>query len=129
MLRSRDEDFLEPAEQNSVKDAVQALIAQALSVETEGKSMPVEVNQIRFLPIELQALEASDTHVRVSLWTGRLSAYVHFRAESRLDRADLRWSLFNNAVIPARAAIHSDGVCTEFEFSTYHPSHEWRRGS
>jgi hypothetical protein len=117
-LPSRDGEFLNRAEQDSVMEAASALVAGAFTVELDGRPLPAEVVQLRLVPLTGSA-------PRLSLWTGRLAADLRFRSKSTLKQPGMRWKLFNNAVVTGKAAIRNDRSCLEHEFTTYQPLFEW----
>jgi len=116
-LPNSDGEFLD---QDSVKEAAYALAARAVAVEFNGKLVAAEVGDLRFVSLDRQSSS-------ISLWTGRMSAQLRFRGVVDADRVGLHWNLFNSAVVTATAFIRSDGGCSEHEFSTYQPFHDWHR--
>ena len=121
------DEFLDMDEQRSVRLALENLLRPALSIESGGRELEAKVGGVLFRSLEGREAE-SPVH-RVSLVTGRVTGIIRFRAEKSLEKAQLRWNLFNHAVLSVDGVIQGDGRTIRHTFSTYEPAYQWRRES
>ncbi len=122
-----DEGSLTPDEQKSATSEIRSLLADALSVESQGRKYSGDILGITFLPLEARNRDSPVENQRVSLLTGRVKALIRFGPFATLEQTDFQWNLFNNAVLSVSATFDGSDPVVRHEFSTYQPKYHWQR--
>ncbi|MCK6484930.1 MAG: hypothetical protein HUU22_11205 [Phycisphaerae bacterium] len=117
-----DADFLEPAEQSAACAALTDFIKSALYVHVDDAvAATAAVSYAAFIPPQAARLDARAEPQRLSAWTARLAVVLRYTPSRSSRIVQLKWGLFNNAVITARALVRDADRAFEHEFSTYDP--------
>jgi hypothetical protein len=128
VLDGNDDEFLDAEEQRSASGKIKSLLADALSVESEGCKYAGEIVGIAFVPIDAEEADPLVENQRISQFTGRVSARLRYGPVAAIEQADFQWNLFNNAVFSVGATIGNDRSAVAHQFSTSRPRYRWSRG-
>lgn len=118
-----DADFLDPAEQSAACAALGDFLKSAAVVRFDGsEAAPAAVCAIAFIPPQAARLDSRAEPQRLGAWTVRLAVVLRYTPPRSFGAVELKWALFNNAIVTARAAVRDGSRAFEHEFSTYDPA-------
>jgi hypothetical protein len=111
-------DVLTADERNDALPAATERVAQRVTVIADGRERVGDVVSSRFAPADDPPEDAEGPSC---VWTTRLVTELQFPTDAPGENAVIHWSLFNSAVLRARALLHGPDVCCERLPSTYEP--------
>lgn len=122
-----ERDFLDPEEQSAGRRAIEQFFRSRLALRIDGQTAEPRDAAISFFG--LNAGESTDRSLRLSAWTTRVRATLSYSSSAPPRDAELRWTLFNAAVLEARAVVACENRESVHRLSTYEPILHWRRES
>jgi hypothetical protein len=117
----RDADIIDPAEQAEACRVLAGLLAGAHRVLLDGAPRHGESAEMGILPPGAAGLAIQSEPHRASVWTARVAVRMRYGCAAPCEAVELRWGLFNNAVLTGRAVVTARGRTFEHEFTTYDP--------
>jgi hypothetical protein len=118
-------DFLEADEQLRSQKEIARFMAMHNPVSIGERRVEGRIAGIEFLDVGELGRDQAQGSRRLSVWTTRARITTEYKTPHRPTSVELRWTLFNAAVLAAHALIVVDGDCLEHDLSTYDPHLRW----
>lgn len=122
-------DFLTPSEQAAALPGLREFFAGQNLVLINGEPVRPFVQRLVFLGPDDALAEPASPPRRLGAWSARVGVSLSYSVGVAPQNVEIRWTLFNNAILTVPAVVTSRGESREHEFSTYAPTLSWSPGS
>ncbi len=118
-------DFLTAEEQDKSEQQIRAFISGQNRVLIEGQVVEGTLTDVEFLDIGDIGGSLEGAGRRLGFWTTRALIRLEYDSNRHPQSVDLKWTLFNSAVLAGHVLIVADGECLEHDVSRYDPNLNW----
>jgi len=119
-------DFLEVPEQLGARESLQAFFSQANEVKIDGVVVKPKLDRLDFYGVDFKDFAMRAEPRRLSAWTARVGAILTYPTKGAPHHVELKWTLFNNEMLTARAVIFAYDKGSRFTFSPREPVFRWK---
>ena len=126
-VRRADRDFIEPAEMDAAREALEAFLSDRNQVRIDGRRVRPAPAAPAFLGPEAASIADATPRRRLGAWSARVGVSLRYPTDTPPQRVDVLWGLFNGVVLNARATVECGAVRQETSLTTYEPTLHWAR--
>ena len=120
-----NKDFLEVAEQRAVRGPLENFFTSRNEVKIDGVVVKPKLDRLDFYGVDFKDFAMRAEPHRLSAWTARVGAILTYSTKGAPSHVDLKWTLFNNEMLVARAVIFAYDKGSGFTFSQQSPIFKW----
>jgi hypothetical protein len=124
-----DRDFLEVSEQMTATPRLVAFFRNRTSISINGPVAEPSRARLEFLGADSSGPDTNRPSVRLSTWMTRVRFIQSYEPNSRPERIELRWNVFNPAVLVAEVLVTCGSQRSAHRISTYEPTLRWARSA
>jgi hypothetical protein len=118
-------DFIEVSEQLAARGTLDAFFTEANEVKIDGVVVKPKLDRLDFYGVDFKDFAMRAEPRRLSAWTARVGAILVYSTKGAPDHVDLKWTLFKNEMLTARAVIFAYDKGSRFTFSPQQPTFHW----
>jgi len=118
-------DFIEVSEQLAARGALEKWVTEQNEVKIDGVVVKPKLDRLDFYGVEFKDFALRAEPRRLSAWTARVGAILIYSTKGAPGHVDLKWTLFNNVLLAARAVIFAYDKGVRFTFSPGEPIFRW----
>lgn len=118
-------DFIEVAEQGAARGPLEKFFTGQNEVKIDGVVVKPKLDRLDFYGVEFKDFALRAEPHRLSAWTARVGAMLTYSTKGAPGHVDLKWTLFNNEMLAARAVVFAYDQGTRFTFYPQHPVFQW----
>lgn len=118
-------DFLEVAEQLAARGPLEKFFTGQNEVKIDGVVVKPKLDRLDFYGVDFKDFAMRAEPHRLSAWTARVGAILTYSTKGAPGHVDLKWTLFNNEMLAARAVIFAYDQGTRFTFHPQNPVFQW----
>lgn len=123
-----DRDFLESSEQLEAAPHLSAFLRSRNPIHINGRPAEPGEMTLEFLDAGSPAQQTDTAPARLGVWLTRVRVVQNYKCNTSPEDFELRWNLFNPAVLVAEATVTCLGQSSTHRISTYEPTLRWSRG-
>jgi hypothetical protein len=118
-------DFLDVPEQLAAQRLLEKFFTGQNEMKVDGLVVKPKLDRLDFYGVDFTDFAARAAPRRLSAWTARVGAILKYPAKGAPGHLELKWTLFNNEMLVARAVIFAYDKGTRFTFSPTEPFFKW----
>ena len=118
-------DFIEISEQVSGRAALGRFFTEANELKLDGMVVKPKLDRLDFYGVDFKDFAMRAEPRRLSAWTARVGAILTYSTKGAPGHLDLKWTLFKNQMVAARAVIFAYDKGSRFTFSPNQPVFRW----
>ena len=118
-------DFIEVAEQLAARGVLEEWLTKQNEVRIDGVVVKPRLDRLDFYGVDFKDFAMRAEPRRLSAWTARVGAILAYSTKGAPGHVDLKWTLFNNEMLAARAVIFAYDKGSRFTFSPGEPVFKW----
>ena len=118
-------DFIEVSEQLAAREALGKWVTEQNEVKIDGVVVKPKLDRLDFYGVDFKDFAMRAEPRRLSAWTARVGAILIYSTKGAPGHVDLKWTLFNNEMLVARAVIFAYDKGARFTFSPGEPFFKW----
>jgi hypothetical protein len=118
-------DFIEVSEQLAARGALEQFFTSQNELKIDGLVVKPKLARLDFYGVDFTDFALRAAPRRLSAWTARLGAILTYSTKGAPGHVDLKWTLFNNEMLAAKAAIFACDKQSRFTFSPGEPVFRW----
>ena len=118
-------DFVEVAEQRAARRTLEAFLTGQNEMTIDGVVVKPRLDRLDFYGIDFKDFAMRAEPRRLSAWTARVGAILIYSSKSAPGHVELKWTLFNNEMLAARAVIFAYDKGSRFTFYSREPLFKW----
>jgi hypothetical protein len=118
-------DFIDVSEQIAARGALEKFFTEQNELKIDGLVVKPELERLDFYGVDFKDFAMRAAPQRLSAWTARLGAILTYSTKGAPGHVELKWTLFNNEMLAARAVIFAYDKATRFTFYPRGPAFKW----
>ncbi|SPE53836.1 exported hypothetical protein [Verrucomicrobia bacterium] len=118
-------DFIEVSEQTASRRPLGEFFAAQNELKIDGMAVKPKLDRLDFYGVDFKDFAMRADARRLSAWTARVGAILTYSTKGAPGHIELKWTLFNNEVLAARAVIFAYDKEKRFTFSPRDPVFKW----
>ena len=119
-------DFIEVSEQLAARGAAGNISSPKQNeVKIDGVAVKPRLDRLDFYGVDFKDFAMRAEPRRLSAWTARVGAILTYSTKGAPGHVDLKWTLFNNEMLAARAVIFAYDKGSRFTFYPREPVFKW----
>ena len=118
-------DFVEVAEQRAARRALETFLTGQNEMTIDGVIVKPRLDRLDFYGIDFKDFAMRAEPRRLSAWTARVGAILIYSSQGAPGHVELKWTLFNNEMLAARAVIFAYDKGSRFTFYPREPLFKW----
>jgi hypothetical protein len=118
-------DFIEVPEQRAARRALETFFTGQNEMTIDGVVVKPRLDRLDFYGIDFKDFAMRAEPRRLSAWTARVGAILIYATKGAPGHVDLKWTLFNNEMLAARAVIFAYDKGSRFTFYPREPVFKW----
>ena len=118
-------DFIEVPEQRAARRTLEAFLTGQNEMTIDGVVVKPRLDRLDFYGIDFKDFAMRAEPRRLSAWTARVGAILIYSSKGALGHVELKWTLFNNEMLAARAVIFAYDKGSRFTFYPREPLFKW----
>jgi hypothetical protein len=118
-------DFIEVSEQVAARGTLERFFTEANEVKIDGIAVKPRLDRLDFYGVDFKDFAMRAEPRKLSAWTARVGAILTYATKGAPGHVDLKWTLFNNEMLTARAVIFAYDKGSRFTFSPREPVFRW----
>ncbi len=118
-------DFLEVSEQVAARGILEAFFTSTNEVKIDGVAVKPKLDRLDFYGVDFKDFAMRAEPRRLSAWTARVGAILTYSTKGAPGHVELKWTLFNNDMLAARAVIFAYNKGSRFTFTPQAPVFRW----
>jgi len=118
-------DFLDVPEQVAARPVLEKFFTGQNEMKIDGLLVKPKLDRLDFYGVDFTDFAARAAPRRLSAWTGRVGAILTYPVKGAPNHVELKWTLFNNEMLVARAVIFAYDQGARFVFSPTEPIFKW----
>jgi hypothetical protein len=118
-------DFIEVAEQRAARRALETFLTGQNEMTIDGVIVKPRLDRLDFYGIDFKDFAMRAEPRRLSAWTARVGAILIYSSQGAPGHVELKWTLFNNEMLAARAVIFAYDKGSRFTFYPREPLFKW----
>ena len=120
-----NKDFLEVAEQEAARDPIEKFFTSRNEMKIDGVMVEPKLDRLDFYGVDFKDFAMRAEARRLSAWTARVGAILVYSTKGAPSHVDLKWTLFNNEMLAARAVVFAYDKGSRFTFLQDNPLFTW----
>ena len=118
-------DFIEVPEQRAARRTLEAFLTGQNEMTIDGVVVKPRLDRLDFYGIDFKDFAMRAEPRRLSAWTARVGAILIYSSKGAPGHVELKWTLFNNEMLAARAVIFAYDKGSRFTFYPREPLFKW----
>jgi hypothetical protein len=118
-------DFIDVSEQLAARGALEPFFTGQNELKIDGLVVKPKLERLDFYGVDFTDFAMRAAPRRLSAWTARLGAILTYSTKGAPGHVDLKWTLFNNEMLAAKAAIFAYDKQARFTFTPGEPVFSW----
>src|ERR1039458_3758910 len=118
-------DFIEVPEQRAARRTLEAFLTGQNEMTIDGVVVKPRLDRLDFYGIDFKDFAMRAEPRRLSAWTARVGAILIYSSKGAPGHVELKWTLFNNEMLAARAVIFAYDKGSRFTFYPREPLFRW----
>jgi len=118
-------DFIEVSEQLAARGVLEKWLTEQNEVKIDGVLVKPKLDRLDFYGIDFKDFAMRAEPRRLSAWTARVGAILIYSTKGAPGHVEVKWTLFNNEMLAARAVIFAYDKGSRFTFSPGEPIFKW----
>jgi hypothetical protein len=118
-------DFIEVPEQRAARRTLETFFTGLNEMTIDGVVVKPRLDRLDFYGIDFKDFAMRAEPRRLSAWTARVGAILIYSTKGAPGHVDLKWTLFNNEMLAARAVIFAYDKGSRFTFYPREPLFRW----
>jgi hypothetical protein len=118
-------DFIEVSEQDTARRTLENTFLEQNELKIDGVAVKPKLDRLDFYGVDFKDFAMRAEPRRLSAWTARVGAILTYSTKGAPGHVDLKWTLFNNEVLAARAVIFAYDKGSRFTFYPRQPVFHW----
>ena len=118
-------DFLEVSEQLAAREPLEQFFARQNELKVDGVVVKPKLDRLDFYGVDFKDFAMRAAPQRLSAWTARVGAILTYSTIGAPGHVDLKWTLFNDEMLAARAVIFAYDKGARFTFHPRTPFYHW----
>jgi hypothetical protein len=118
-------DFIEVPEQRAAHRSLETFFTGQNEMTIDGVVVKPKLDRLDFYGIDFKDFAMRAEPRRLSAWTARVGAILVYSTKGAPGHVDLKWTLFNNEMLAARAVIFAYDKGSRFTFYPQEPHFKW----
>jgi hypothetical protein len=118
-------DFIEVPEQRAARRTPEAFLTGQNEMTIDGVVVKPRLDRLDFYGIDFKDFAMRAEPRRLSAWTARVGAILIYSSKGAPGHVELKWTLFNNEMLSARAVIFAYDKGSRFTFYPREPLFKW----
>jgi hypothetical protein len=118
-------DFIEVSEQLAARGVLEKWLTEQNEVKIDGLVVKPKLDRLDFYGVDFKDFAMRAEPRRLSAWTARVGAILIYSTKGAPGHVDVKWTLFNNEMLAARAVIFAYDKGSRFTFSPGEPIFKW----
>ena len=125
-LARSNADFIEVSEQTAARGPLESFFTGQNELKIDGVAVKPKLERLDFYGVDFKDFAMSAEPRRLSAWTARVGAILTYSTKGAPGHVELKWTLFNNEMLAARAVIFAYDKASRF---TFYPLGQSRRAA
>jgi hypothetical protein len=118
-------DFIEVSEQSAARGALNDFFTGQNELKIDGVAVKPKLDRLDFYGVDFKDFAMRAEARRLGAWTARVGAILTYSTKGAPRHIDLKWTLFNNQMLAARAVIFAYDKGSRFTFYPQEPVFKW----
>jgi hypothetical protein len=118
-------DFIEVPEQLAARGALETFFTEQNEMIIDGVAVKPRLDRLDFYGVAFKDFAMRAEPQKLSAWTARVGAILVYSTKGAPRHVDLKWTLFNNEMLAARAVIFAYDKGSRFTFYPRKPLFQW----
>jgi hypothetical protein len=118
-------DFIEVSEQLGARGTLEKFFTEQNELKIDGIPVKPKLDRLDFYGVDFKDFAMRAEPRRLSAWTARVGAILTYATKGAPSHVELKWTLFNNEMLAARAVIFAYDQGTRFTFHPATPLYKW----
>jgi hypothetical protein len=118
-------DFIEVSEQTAARGTLETFFTGQNELTMDGVVVKPKLDRLDFYGVDFKDFAMRAEPRRLSAWTARVGAILTYATKGAPGHVDLKWTLFNNELLAARAVIFAYDKGSRFTFYPHQPVFKW----
>jgi hypothetical protein len=118
-------DFIEVSEQSAARGMLEIFFTGQNELKIDGVVVKPKLERLDFYGVDFKDFAMRPAPRRLSAWTARVGAILTYSTKGAPGHVDLKWTLFNNEMLAARAVIFAYNKGFRFTFHPRDPVFKW----
>src|ERR1017187_2417624 len=118
-------DFIEVAEQRAARRTLETFLTGQNEMTIDGVVVKPRLDRLDFYGIDFKDFAMRAEPRQLSAWTARVGAILIYSSQGAPGHVELKWTLFNNEMLAARAVIFAYDKGSRFTFYPREPLFKW----
>jgi hypothetical protein len=118
-------DFIEVSEQLAARATLDKFFTEQNELKIDGVVVKPKLDRLDFYGVDFKDFAMRAEARRLSAWTARVGAILTYSTKGAPGHVDLKWTLFNNEMLAARAVIFAFDKGARFTFFGNNPIYKW----
>ncbi len=118
-------DFIEVSEQGAARGPLENFFTGQNELKIDGVVVKPKLDRLDFYGVDFKDFAMRAEPRRLSAWTARVGAILTYSTKGAPGHVDLKWTLFNNEMLAARAVIFAYDKGSRFTFYPRDPVFKW----
>lgn len=124
-LAHKDPDFVEVAEQDAAKPAIEQYFQKANPIKIDGIAVKPTVQRLDFYGLDFKDFAQKGERKRVSVSNARVGIILSYSTKSPPNSVELTWDMFNKYVWGAQTVVFAYDQTHSQLFSPYQKTYQW----
>lgn len=124
-LVHKDPDFVEVAEQDGAKPAIETYFQKANPIKIDGITVKPTVQRLDFYGLDFKDFAQKADRKRVSVSNARVGIILSYSTKSPPMSVELTWDMFNKYIWGAQTVIFAYDQTHSQLFSPYQKTYQW----
>jgi hypothetical protein len=124
-LARSNADFIEVSEQTAARGPLESFFTGQNELKIDGVAVKPKWERLDFYGVDFKDFAMSAEPRRLSAWTARVGAILTYSTKGAPGHVELKWTLFNNEMLAARAVIFAYDKASRFTFYPLQPVFRW----
>jgi hypothetical protein len=120
-----NKDFIEVPEQSRARDLLENFFTGQNELKINGVVVKPKLDRLDFYGVEFKDFAMRAEPRRLSAWTARVGAILTYSTKGAPGHVELKWTLFNNVMLAARAVVFAYDKGSRFTFYPHDPVFKW----
>jgi len=118
-------DFWEVSEQVAARKPLEDFLAGQNELKIDGVVVKPKLDRLDFYGVDFKDFAMRAAPQLLSAWTARVGAILTYSTKGAPGHVDLKWTLFSNEMLAARAVIFAYDKGARFTFYPRTPVYHW----
>ena len=120
-----NKDFIDVSEQLAARGTLEKFFTEQNELKLDGVAVKPKLERLDFYGVDFKDFAMRTEARRLSAWTARVGAILTYSTKGTPSHVELKWTLFNNDMLAARAVIFAYDQGSRFTFYPRNPVFKW----